>query len=426
MPAKTPDKSEEMPKVEEEFFTEKAHGGAESEADSTARNGSPNVDDDIDKADPELMRLPRRRGRHPVIAVLVVLLGGYLMYFVRADLIYFLQSNTPTDLGHVSDHKEADPWQANRYVTLNGAPDRKHSLLLEGTVSGQERLFRLLQSRSRVYVRKERRYGSDDREVTTVHTGRLVRFADQPYFKSVSTYYAKTRTSAHDLSFENLAKGLALSKSTGKPAVVTDADGVSVKIDADKQVWINVTYPNEWIIQFAQSAYASPADAEKLVTPLGIPYSRDEEGSKMYWRFVVHFPDSQITSIIKKFGAPALRAGVVRRQISYIARWDQLKIEDGSLVINAADARFPARYVEGDAPNTLKATRPRPPQIAKNAIRYVTVGSRFEIPADAMLILSDEKPESYWYYSVLYGVLLFFLLFNLYALVQRLRLTVRS
>ena len=398
------DKSEEIPAVEEEFFTDKDGAGEE-------------------QADPELMRLPRRRGRHPVIAVLVVLLSGYLMYFVRADLIYFLQSSTPQDLGQVGDRAATQNWPDNRYVKLSGAPDRKHSLLLEGRVSGQERLFRLLQSKSRVYVRKERRYGSDDREVTTVHTGRMVRFAEQPYFPAVSAYYAKTRTSAHDLDFDTLRKGL---QNPGKEVVVKDRDGLLGKFDADRQVWINVTYPGEWIIQFAQSAYASPEDAEKLVTAIGIPWSRDASRSKMYWRFVVHFPDSELTSLVKRFSEPALRAGVVRRQISYVARWDQLKIENDALIINAADATFPVRYTATTDKTKLAATRPMPPKIAKAAIRYVTVSSRFEIPADAMLILDDDKPENYWYYSILYAVLLVFLLFNLYALVQRLRLILQS
>jgi hypothetical protein len=116
---------------------------------------------------------------------------------------------------------------------------------------------------------------------------------------------------------------------------------------------------------------------------------------------------------------------VVPRKVAYTARWNQLGVEGQSLVIDAADPTFPSRYVkraggEGEAP-TLEPVRDRRPKIPASSILYITTGSKFTVPPDAMVLLMDRKPGDKWPYLVLYLVLVVFVVANIAALALRLR-----
>jgi hypothetical protein len=96
-------------------------------------------------------------------------------------------------------------------------------------------------------------------------------------------------------------------------------------------------------------------------------------------------------------------------------------------VIDAADPTSPARFVkqgggEGEGGTaTLRAVQDRRPKIAAASIKYISVGSKFVVPRDAMVLLMDRRPADKWPYLLLYIVLAVFILANLAALAMRLR-----
>lgn len=372
------------------------------------------TDDDDDEIDPELLRLPRppRRRRHPLISVVVIAMSIYLLHFGWVDVSYFFESNTPRDLGEVSELIGKAQPPTNTYVTLRGAPDRKHALLLQGRVSGYESFFRLREGRNLFYVQQHRAGRASQRTISAEHAGRLVSFGSLPYRDAVRQYFAKNMTVAHDLDFADLQRA-----KSGKEVI--DKQGLKVDFGGNKLFWINVSYPKEWLLQFAKGAYKTRADAAAQLASLKLPYAPEDEPSPSFWRFVVLADDTEAKQLMNVFRSPKLHAGVLRRQVSYSAKWAQLRIEGERLTIDAKDDTFPSRFVvEG---GKLLAKKPSPVTIDRAALRYITTSSKYTIPDHAVVLLAAEVPHDKWLYLLLYLILGAFIAFNVLAIVQRLR-----
>lgn len=368
------------------------------------------------EVDPELLRLPRkkRRRRHPLISILVIGFSLYLMYFIRSDLMFFFHSRTPTDVGQVQDALKQGLLTPNAFVKITGAPDRKHALLLKGRLSGYDNFFRLKRSNNRVFVQKHRARRISDKEITAVHSGQVVPFASLPYRKGLTDYLTKSMNIAHDLDFAQVKAAMAQRAET---ASAIDRDGARVELTADSLLWINVAYPGEWVVQFSKRAYESEQKPAAILTALGLPFARDSEGSKMFWRYVVLASAEQSRLLMERFKDRKLRIGVVRRQVSYSARWDQLTVKDKTLMINALDPSFPARYALQE--DKLVATRPKEVPVEAGAILYITTSRPFSVPNDAVVILTDRAPGDNWYYALLFFVLISFMVINSVILYRR-------
>ena len=79
----------------------------------------------------EFANIPSRASRHPIIAVAAVLLAGYLVFQIRADVQYALSSATAIDLGDARNVAASASVPANRYVRLSGRGDRESALILD-------------------------------------------------------------------------------------------------------------------------------------------------------------------------------------------------------------------------------------------------------------------------------------------------------
>lgn len=385
---------------------------------------------DGDEVDPELMKLPRRKRkrRHPVISLIVIGLAVYLMYFLRQDIGFFLESSQPVVLGDAAEAVKAGKLRHNSYIQLEGPPDRKNALIIESRIGGFDSFFRLLGSSNRVFVQKHREHRASDEDIGTVHAGQLVRFDSLPYAESLQNYFAKKMTIAHDLSFETTRAALA-----GKQAL-KDVKGEAVTLGPDSMIWINVAFANEWVIQFSKHTYATAQLAQQALSKrlegLSIPTMLEDESSKIFWRFVALAEPDQFPQLRARFkvemvgGRP--RYGVVRRQVSYSARLNQLKVDNGALVIDAADPTFPSRYVvkpgtDAGAAPTLTAVKDRRPRLPARSILFISTSSPFSVPADAMVLMMDRAPGDNWYFLLLYLVLVAFVGLNVVTLVLRLR-----
>lgn len=377
-----------------------------------------------DEVDPELMRIPRRRRRrHPVIALVVIALGLYVMWFLREDFLYFFQPREPVDLGEVSQlAQKGIKLRHNSHVTLQGAPDRKNALILESR-SGYESFFRLLQSDSLVFVQRHRALRSSDQEISSTHTGRLVRFDSLPYADNMRAYFGKNMTLAHDLPYAAVAHARRAGQDS---ATLRDVAGRSVRLGRDSLIWINVAHPNEWVVQFRKQFYPKVELAETKVRELNLPFAQDKEPSTMFWRFVVHAAPDDLPVLMARFRDQSLNVGVVRRQLSYSARWNQIGVYAGGLAINAADPTFPTLFREAEPagegqPNRLVPVEERTVRIPKDTILYIETSSPLAVEPNAMVLLTGEAPADNWFYLLLYAVLGVFVLLNLVSLGLRLR-----
>lgn len=369
--------------------------------------------------DPELVNLARpARRRHPLVSALVILLSLYLMYFVRADLLYFFQPRTPTDLGQVSDALAAGRLVPNQYVTLRGAPDRKHAILLKRQFSGWDSFVRLLQSDNRVYVQRHRRTRLVEREVVGIHTGRLVPLDTLPYHASVQAYLERTIHPEHEIGF-----GTLVAAKVRNSDHLRDARGREVRITADSELWINVAFPDEWVIQLAKSIHPAVDDARRQLSGLTLPLAQADDDSKLFWRFIVLAHGEQVARLLRMFSDPTRNAGVVRRQVSYTATWAQLRVEGQTLVVDTRQGNLPGPYTLVDDGGTnngahLEQQHEYPLRLPKSTVLHISTTVPFELPADALVLIANDRPDNYWHYLLLYCVLGFFIMLNGWALAR--------
>lgn len=376
---------------------------------------APDLDDDLD---PELIALPRRprRRRHPLVSLVVLLLSLYLIWFLRTDLLFFMQSRTPVDKGQVHEALAQGTLKPNTYIKLTGAPDRKHALVLEARFGGWESFVRLRRGDNHLFVQSHRDSRSTDKEVSSSHVGQLVRFTDLPYHQALQDNFKATMSLAHDLDFAVIKGPLA---SGGGATTVTDRKGRQARLTPDSQVWINVVFPGEWVVQFSKRAYPTPEEPKKALDHIALPYAVDTETSRMFHRFVVLADPEQARRLINSFKDRTLHAGVVRRQLSYSARWEQLKVDKDTLLIDARDPTFPSRFtLEGDK---LVAVRDKVVRVPAQGVLYITTSSPFEVAPDALVLITDRAPGDSWHYALLGLMLLIFALVNGAILVTRLR-----
>ncbi len=379
---------------------------------------APELDDDY--VDPELVALPRRRRRrrHPLVSLAVLLLSLYLIWFIRTDLLFFAQSRTPADKGNVQEALAKGTLEPNTYVRLTGAPDRKHALLLEARFGGFESFVRLRRGGNRLFVQSHRESRSTDKEVTSTHTGQLVRFTDLPYHKALQANFKATMSTPHDLDYAAIKVPLSGSKG-GTATTLTDRKGLPAVLAPDSMVWINVAFPGEWVVQFSKRAYATADEPKKALEHIELPFAEDTEKSRMFHRFVVYADPDQARKLINNFKDRSLHAGVVRRQLSYSANWEQLRVEGDTLIIDSRDPTFPSRFVlEGDK---LKAVKDKVVKVPATGVLYITTSSPFEVADDALVVITDRAPGDSWHYALLGLMLLIFAVANGAILFIRLR-----
>lgn len=376
------------------------------------------LNSESEQVDPELMQIPRpRRGRHPAISVVVIAMSLYLMVSVRADLFYFFEPSKPQALGEVGDAlRSGHKLRVNSYVTVQGVPDRKHGLLLQGRFSGYESFVPLLQTDNRVYVQRHRKKRTTERMVSGVHTGRVVPLSKLPYRKAVRDYLEKTITIAHEIDFKTVVQAKQRNKRN-----IRDTEGRTISVEG-RDFWINVSYPDEWIVQLSKSAYDSADAAQKRLKDLPFAHVLDPEPSPAFWRFVVIARGEQLAALMSAFTDPTAHAGVVRRQLSYTAKWSEIAVDKDALIISSADAAQSARYrlVESDGAARLEAEKMDSARIPRESIRYISTGSPFQMPDDAMVIVAGKRPGDYWHYLLLCCVLGLFVLVNSVVLIRRL------
>jgi hypothetical protein len=161
--------------------------------------------DDQDRIDPELSSLPtppKKRRRNPWIMLLVILIGCFMLYWLRTDLAYFFRSETPLELGDVTDIDLAKV-ESNSYVHISGIPNPTKVVKFTKRLSkGFFRLFPLVGTTDvfvQLHVRedsaeeKAKKEKKKTDELPGEFTGRAIRFADLEKTGIASSSYKNIR-----------------------------------------------------------------------------------------------------------------------------------------------------------------------------------------------------------------------------------------
>lgn len=162
--------------------------------------------DDRDRIDPELSSLPaapKKRRRNPWIILLVIVIGVFMLYWLRTDLVYFFRSETPLELGEVTDIDFAKI-ESNTYVHINGIPNPTKVVKFTKRLNkGFFRLFPLVGTTDvfvQIHIREDGEEGEGKPkekkktdELPGEFTGRAIRFVDLEKTGIASSSYKNIR-----------------------------------------------------------------------------------------------------------------------------------------------------------------------------------------------------------------------------------------
>ncbi|MBK8481188.1 MAG: hypothetical protein IPL40_08435 [Proteobacteria bacterium] len=401
---------------------------AAAPVDPPQRAGDASGQRTVDEA-VERLSFGRRSGRHPLVSVAVIALSLYLTAHNWHELRYFFAARTAVDLGEARAAARRPSANlmalADHHVRVEGVPDRKHALLLEGRFGGQEHFYRLMGADDRLFAHWSRAPASatagEAKSLPGVHVGRLVPLDRLGYASAVRDYLARSMSVAHDFDF-----GPLQAASTGGKAAAVDRQGRSVALTAGMVFWINVAFADEWIVQLPRRSYARVEEADALLARLALPHVRDTEPSTTAWRYVVVARGAELQRLLQGLHGIPTAGALLRRQIGYTARWDQLRWDATTLTLALEDATAPPRYARRPAvavggPAELVPVRGQPLRFSRDELLYLSTSTPFSVPARAMVVLAGETPGKQWPYALLQLLLLSFIAANAWVLLRTYR-----
>ena len=390
---------------------------------------------------------PPRRMKSPVLAVLAAAIAGYLLFHLRTDLAYWLQSKTAHDLGDARAAVGKLP-PPNSYVALSGAPDRSNAAMLDTRGKDEYRqMMRLLGTDSRILLLRTFGKIPNDRTLADKFSGRLVAFDDLSFAQSIREWFRTRVVATHFFDPKLLAE---------RPADLKDLAGDRVHLGPDSRVALDMTFPDIYRVEMPREKYPTLDLARAAIAKAG--FDQIEPAP-----LPVELGAGDDMFVLTGRPRPEVREGVIRTiessspkskvvpdpadpAVLYVAipksvyegdlargqrNLENIGFEGAApppLAFHAhVDAAKRDAAIEGLDP--LVGVQPRTEtwertyaQIAAakdldfGRVARAKLIEPLVIPQGAQVVVESDAPSAYWYVPVAYVLLILFLGFNLFAL----------
>ncbi|MGB1014994.1 MAG: hypothetical protein ACPG4T_12730, partial [Nannocystaceae bacterium] len=228
----------------------------------------------------------QRRRRSPVISAIVLLLGGYLMVSMFADVRYFLSGSEPTDLGTVEQWIASDAAQTGandeQFVTLRGTPNTQTAARYK-LENRNVMLLPFAEAPGSLFVAAEGS-GRTDR-VEEVFTGRLRRLSKTRILPWIEQYYSDLKLTRNvDVDPKSLV---------GASGTLKTVDGSPIAVRADDEVSVVVSQPQARV-QLGRASFKSQARARKALDALGYPvFAPAKQTNSKFYQYWVQIPEAE-------------------------------------------------------------------------------------------------------------------------------------
>jgi hypothetical protein len=331
--------------------------------------------------------------RHPVLAALTVALAGFLVFQLRADLRYALSSAVPVEIGDARVLARANPAEVpvNRLVRLSGLPDRESALVLDTRGSWNfTQFFRLLGSDNKVFVRRAPDPLPVEVAERDVFTGRLRRFRDLSFDDSIRRHLATHVSASHFFATASLEQALRTGVFT-----LPDRLGEPVTLAPDDELTIDTAHPGDIRVQLPAERYVDAAAARAAVVAQGGEVLSVEPGPEGRQVVTARLPPARRDAALTALADVDRRVHVGPARLTTRVRVGELRPAAEGLA--ARDAR--------GAEVTL----------ARAEIQAVRTMAPVRIPAEAWLLVEDDRPRDHLHTLVISVFLLAFIAVNLMA-----------
>lgn len=360
-----------------------------------------------DEIDPELIALPRPRARiGPVLSLSVIVFCVFIMFRLRADLRFSLQEPPPRAFDSAAALL-ADGELDDRYVQVRAVPDRALAVHVAASLAEPgSRLTPVQGTNDTLWIMLDGSVWTAGIQYNEVYTGRLRRLADLPFADKLRRHVAdrppmprfvqaaavRNALDAGTGAVEDPA-GDAIAVAADTPVQVYEADGDLVRILAISGE--RLATAEAWTEALAANGLVAPGTAPVPNGPATAP--DDEAGNDGAgqagidaWVFTTSVPGG-VDAARARLEEAHLPATVEPVRVIHEVAWSDLALQGDALAV--AGRRVPWRQIEWVA-----LTVPR------------TVPANDD---EVWVLLTEERPETYWYVLPLFVVLgLFGLLFS--------------
>jgi len=380
-------------------------------------------------------------GRSPILAVVVIVVGVFLLAATWADFRFFLRivQDEPRDLGRVEDiYKNGEFIENfdNEWVVLEGEPDVQHAAR-SPTRDGWYGVLRLLRAEGKLFVAIPR----DDEDAPTQfpgrHEGRMRRLGAAPQWEKLQQFFDAEQI----VDLQDLDVGSVLGAIEQGSTTVNSAEAKPLELGADDQLRMVIDFP-VGVVQLGRSSWKTREAAQAAVEGLGLAWTALDKSSSVSWQFAVEMDakgsreryeaiarqledglDAEAKAAIEaKRADPKLGAIVLPRRVTYLARVGDLRVSADSLRI-PYDQDSPEdtgwKKVEG----RLQAIAPVEGTLGVPRSQVVAIRLERGLKADpnGYLVTVGQHPRDAWPSAVMFVGVLGVMLLNVWALVAVMR-----
>ncbi len=349
----------------------------------------------------EFANVPSPRGRHPAVALAAAALAAFLIYQIHADLLFALSHSGARDIGDARAlaTMPLDKLPLNQYVRLSGMADRESGVIIDTAGSWQlTQFFRLLGTRSRVFVRRVPDPIPVELAEKDVFVGRLVRFRDLSYAAAIRKHFASHVSATHFFTPSLVRDRVAATN--GGPVVISDMLGERVSLAPTDELSIDVARPADMVVELPRRKYPDRKAASAAV---------EQQGGKVLDE-VAKAADGKNVALVVTF--PEDKRDPAMHALSEL---------DEQVRFRPAPATHAVRISEltADEDGLRVQTAGKAEVLPLARILAIRTLASVQIPADAVLLREGERPRDHYKDLVVAAFLLGFAVVNLLALRAR-------
>jgi hypothetical protein len=349
----------------------------------------------------EFANVPSPRRRHPAIALGAAALAAFLLYQIHDDVFFALSHSDARDLGDARALATApvDKLPVNAYVRLAGMADRESGVIIDTAGSWRfTQFFRLLGTRSRIFVSRVADPIPVEQAEKDVFVGRLMRFRDLSFQAAIRKHFANRVTATH--FFAPTAVRAKVTAAQGGSVVMADMMGEQVALAPNDQVSIDVSRPADVQVEMPRAKWADVAAARAAIEQQGGKVLDDAVSAADHKSvaLVVTFPEEVRDKAMNAVSELDPKVRFLPVRATHTVRLADLAASQDGLRIKAS---------EGD--KELPLTR----------IMAIRTLANVQIPDDALLLREGERPRDHLKVLVAGAFLLGFALLNLLSLRAR-------
>ncbi len=352
----------------------------------------------------EFAHVPSSRRRHPAIALAAAALAAFLIYQIHDDLLFALSHSDARDIGDARKvaSTPVDKLPINQYVRMSGMPDRESGVIIDTAGSWQfTQFFRLLGTRSRVFVSRVPDPIPVEQAERDVFVGRLVRFGDLSFAAAIRKHFASRVSATHFFAPSVVRDRVATTN--GGPVVLVDMLGEQVSLAPTDELSIDVSRPADMVVELPRAKYPDAAAARAAVEQQG-GRVLDETAKALDPKsiaLVVTFPEDK-----RDLAMHALSEQDERVRFRPVRATHTVRISDLS-----------ADKDDKDGLKIRKAAESV--DIPLSRILAISTQATVQIPDDALLLREGERPRDQYKSLIIAAFLLGFAVVNLLALRAR-------